>query len=125
MKTTKLAMFAKISTVIATMENIENRAEMLDFLAHEAELLTAKAEKAKSTPAKPSKSVEANNAVRQALLTYFAEQEEMKTIKELISEVAELEGASSQRVAQLLSPLVKEGKVKKDMVGKLTAYGLA
>ena len=125
MKTTKIEMLAKISTAIATMENIENRAEMLDFLAHEVDLLNAKKEKAKSTPAKPSKAVEANNLLRQTLLDYFAQQEELKTIKEIVAEVAELDGASAQKVAQLLAPLVRENIVKKEPVGKFQAYGLA
>lgn len=124
MKMTKTQMFAQISTVIAMMENVENKQEMLDFLAHEVELLNSKSERAKSQPSKPSKSVEENNSLRELLLAYFAQQTELKTIKDICSEIPEFDGFSSQKVAQLISPLVKENKVDRQKVGKTTAYGL-
>lgn len=125
MKTTKKMMLATISTVIATAANVENRDELLTFLAHEVELLDAKAERAKSAPSKPSKSVEENNAIRAAILAYLSTQTEVKTIKEIVEECAECAGASSARMGALLSPMVTSGRVKREKQGKNTVFSLA
>lgn len=124
-KLTKMELFAQIATVIASASDVENKQELLDFIAHEQSLLTAKAEKAKSAPSKPSKSVEENNILREAILAYLAQQDELKSITDMLEEIPELSGASNPKVAQLLSPLYKAEKIKKQKVGKVMCYELA
>lgn len=124
MKTTKKTMFAAISTAIAMMDNVENKQEMLDFLAHEVELIDAKAERVKSQPSKPSKSVQENDAIRTELLAFFRTQAELVTLKEL-TEQDEFASYSTNKLAQLIAPMVKAGTVRKDKVGKVMGYGIA
>lgn len=60
--------------------------------------------KAETASKRKSKSVDANNAVREAMLAAMPVGEEL-TIKEICAIVPELNGASSNRVSGLLRPL--------------------
>ena len=78
------------------------------FIEHEIELLTKKS----SGERKPTATQVANEGLKAAILSYMAEQpNRMLSISELIKEVPELEGLSTQKVSPMISALVKEFKV--------------
>lgn len=88
-----------------------------------AEKKIAQLDARKSAPRKPSKSVEANNAIREAIKVWFeANPNEGKTIADIAEGVEGLEGASNQRVSALVKPLVDAEFVDKSKDKGKTYY---
>jgi predicted transcriptional regulator len=112
---TKREMFAEIRNVV-----IDN-AEMVAFIDHEIELLNKKS----SATRKPTKTQVENEAYKATILTYLAEVDAPKSIKELQAEVADLAGLTNQRVTHMLTDLVKAGSLTKEYVKKTPFYSIA
>lgn len=71
---------------------------------------------------KPTATQLANEEFKKKILEFFNSQENrVAIIGEMINEIPEFEGFSNQRVASLLTKLVNEGKLKKEIV-KRKAY---
>jgi predicted transcriptional regulator len=108
-------MFAEIRNVV-----IDN-AEMVAFIDHEIELLNRKS----TSPKKPTKTQVENDAFKAVIVDYLTEVDASKTIKELQTEVAELNGLTNQRITHMLTDLVKAGTLTKEYVKKTPYYSIA
>ena len=76
------------------------------------EKIQASFEKKATGERKPTATQVANEGLKGSILSYMAEQpERLFSISELIKEVPELEGLSTQKVSPMISALVKEFKV--------------
>lgn len=128
-KIVKKDYFAVISSVFADFApddsfEVEGKgavtaAQVLDFAAHEVELLTKKATGERKPTAKQIESAQRREAI-QAILTG-----EAQTIADIKAQSAELEALSSHQMAMLLSPMVQDGQVVKTKVKGVTFYALA
>jgi DNA-binding HxlR family transcriptional regulator len=112
---TKREMFAEIRNAV-----IDN-AEMVAFIDHEIELLNRKS----TSPKKPTKTQMENDAFKAVIVDYLTEVDAPKTIKELQTEVAELDGLTNQRITHMLTDLVKAGMLTKEYVKKTPYYSIA
>lgn len=112
---TKREMFAEIRNAV-----IDN-AEMVAFIDHEIELLNRKS----ASPKKPTKTQMENDAFKAVIVDYLTEVDASKTIKELQTEVAELNGLTNQRITHMLTDLVKSGTLIKEYVKKTPYYSIA
>lgn len=112
---TKREMFAEIRNAV-----IDN-AEMVAFIDHEIELLNRKS----TSPKKPTKTQVENDAFKAVIVDYLTEVDASKTIKELQTEVAELNGLTNQRITHMLTDLVKAGTLTKEYVKKTPYYSIA
>lgn len=118
-KLTKREMFEVIAKTIEVME-VENKPEMLDFIAHEIELLNKKSKSGGQT-----KTQKENEILKEQLLSAFAEMKEPVTISEFQelskSPVAQL---TNQKLSALLNQLVKAGKMVKTVEKKKSHFSL-
>ncbi len=112
---TKREMFAEIRNIVA------NNEEMVAFIDHEIELLDKKS----SASRKPTKTQVENDGFKAEILTHLAEADAPKTIKEIQSEVASIEGLTNQRITHMLTDLVKAGLLTKTYVKKTPYYAIA
>ncbi len=119
-KMTKKEMFAVIAETIERME-VDNKAEMLNFIDHEIELLNKKSGKSGQT-----KTQKENEIFKEQLITAFAEMTEPVTISEFMekstSEVAKL---SNQKLSALLNQLVKAERMVKTVEKKKSYFSIA
>lgn len=116
---TKKEMFAVIAETINAVE-VENKAEMLNFIAHEVELLEKKSKSGGQT-----KTQKENEVLKEQLLNAFKAMKEPVTIsefQELSNEpVAQL---TNQKLSALLNQLVKAGKMVKTIEKKKSHFSL-
>lgn len=118
-KMTKKEMFAVIAETIETME-VENKAEMLNFIDHEIELLNKKSGKSGQT-----KTQKENELLKEQLLSAFAEMEKPVTISEFQEKCAEpVAQLSNQKLSALLNQLVKAEKMVKTIEKKKSHFSL-
>jgi len=119
-KMTKKEMFAVIAGTIENME-VENKAEMLNFIAHEIELLEKKSSKSGQT-----KTQKENEVLKAQLLDAFAHMEKPVTISEFQELSAEpVAQLSNQKLSALLNQLVKADKMVKTIEKKKSHFALA
>lgn len=117
---TKKEMFAVIAETINAVE-VENKAEMLNFINHEIELLEKKSSKSGQT-----KTQKENELLKAELLTAFAEMEKPVTISEFCEKTSHPVGKlSNQKLSALLNQLVKTGKMVKTIEKKKSYFAVA
>ena len=115
-------MFAVVVEVVENTTSVpaERKAEMVEFLNHEIELLNKKSSKSGQT-----KTQKENEILKEQLLSAFAEMEKPVTIsefQELSNEpVAQL---SNQKLSALLNQLVKAKKMVKTIEKKKSHFSL-
>lgn len=114
---TKSELFKNAIAVIETT-SVENKAELIEGLNHEVELLARKA----STPRKPTKTQLENVELKEAIFGYLTEEGEPRTIKSITESLDMLDGLSNQRITHLLTALRNEGKIKRTVVKKVPYY---
>ena len=108
---TKREMFETIATV-----NADN-AEIVAFCEHEIELLNArKSAKRSLTPTQ-----KANLAVKDTIMAILEEAEEAMSIPEM-REHEELAGYTPQKISALLTQLIKEERVVREMDKKTAKF---
>lgn len=117
-KMTKKEMFAMVMEVIEVAETA-NKAEMMDFLAHEIELLDRK----KSSSAKTKSQVE-NEKVMVVILEELAKADNPMTVTELM-QTESLCAFSNQKLSALLRILKEDGKVVRTIDKKKSYFALA
>lgn len=105
---TKREMF----TAIANVAEVKANAEMMDFIAHEIELL----EKRNSSKGL-TKTQKANEEVKAVIADVLTESGDKMTVTDLISD-ARLSQYTNQKVSALLRQMVGTGKVSKSIEGK-------
>lgn len=106
-KLTKKDYFKMVAVVIEN-SNVENKAELQSFIAHEVELLDKKAQ-AKST-AETAKQKE-NNELMQVIYEVLADNGNAMTITEIQAEDTRLAELSNQRISALLKKLKDDEKI--------------
>lgn len=116
-KMTKKEMFAMVMEVVEVAETA-NKAEMMDFLAHEIELLDRK----KSSSAKTKSQVE-NEKVMVLIFEELAKADKPMTVTELMQTEA-LSSYSNQKLSALLRLLKEDGKVVKTIDKKKSYFSL-
>lgn len=117
-KMTKKEMFAMVMKVVEASETA-NKDEMMDFLAHEIELL----ERKKSNSAKTKSQVD-NEKIMVLILEELAKADNPMTVTELM-QTESLYGRSNQKLSALLRILKEEGKVVKTTEKKKSYFSLA
>lgn len=101
--------------------NEKNKAEMLDFIAHEVELLEKK--NSKSAPTKTQKE---NEVLMAQLLEALAEFDKPITVSDFMKESShEVATLSNQKLSALLKKLVDSKKVIKTVEKKKSFFSLA
>ena len=119
-KMTKKEMFAVIAETIETME-VENKAEMLNFIDHEIELLNKKSGKSGQT-----KTQKENELLKEDLLIAFESMDKPVTISEFQEQsTALIANLSNQKLSALLNQLVKAEKMVKIVEKKRSYFALA
>ena len=109
---TKREMFTEIRKVVV------DNADMVAFIDHELELL----DKKKSGTRKPTKTQVENLAFKEAIYGALVMTDEALTMKEIFEAVPDIEGLSTQRVTHILTSLIKENKVEREIVKKVRYY---
>jgi uncharacterized protein (DUF2344 family) len=118
-KMTKKEMFAEVIAVVEKVE-VENKAEMLNFLAHEVELLNKKSSKSGQT-----KTQKENVLLMEQLVVALSEMEKPVTISEFQGlSKAEVATLSNQKLSALLKKLVEENKVEKTVEKKKSYFSV-
>lgn len=119
-KMTKKEMFTMVAKVVEN-SNEKNKAEMLDFIAHEVELLEKK--NSKSAPTKTQKE---NEVLMAQLLEALAEFDKPITVSDFMKESShEVATLSNQKLSALLKKLVDSKKVIKTVEKKKSFFSLA
>jgi long-subunit acyl-CoA synthetase (AMP-forming) len=109
-KITKKEMFAQVIAMAQGKEVTVTADELVAFATHEIELLEKKANS--KSKADTEKAV-ADSKLMSAIVDHLAETGKALTVSELMTEVAELDGLSNQKVSALMKKLVDADKVVK------------
>lgn len=109
-KITKKEMFAQVIAMAQGREVTVTADELVAFATHEIELLEKKANS--KSKADTEKAV-ADSKLMSAIVDHLAETGKALTVSELMTEVAELDGLSNQKVSALMKKLVDADKVVK------------
>ena len=109
-KITKKEMFAQVIAMAQGKEVTVTADELVAFATHEIELLEKKANS--KSKADTEKAV-ADSKLMSAIVDYLTETGKALTVSELMTEVAELDGLSNQKVSALMKKLVDADKVVK------------
>ena len=119
-KITKKEMFTMVAKVVENSE-VANKAEMLEFLAHEVELLEKKNSRTGQT-----KTQKENEVLMAQLLEALAEFDKPVTVSEFMKESShEVATLSNQKLSALLKKLVDSEKVIKTVEKKKSFFSLA
>ena len=119
-KITKKEMFTMVAKVVENSE-VANKAEMLEFIAHEVELLEKKNSRTGQT-----KTQKENEVLMAQLLEALAEFDKPITVSEFMKESShEVATLSNQKLSALLKKLVDSKKVIKTVEKKKSFFSLA
>lgn len=119
-KITKKEMFAMVANVVENSE-VANKAEMLEFIAHEIALLEKKNSKSGLTKVQKE-----NEILLEKLLVALAEFDRPITVSELMKESShEVATLSNQKLSALLKKLVDAQKVVKSTEKKKSYFSVA
>lgn len=119
-KMTKRDYFNQVLAIVENAkENIENYEDVKNFVEHEIELLNKK-----KSNTKPTKTQVENEKIKARILEVLTEVNEVMTISELMTADG-LEGYSNQKLSALANQLVKEEKVVKTSVKKVSYFKIA
>ena len=117
---TKKEMFAVIAETINAVE-VENKAEMLNLIDHEIELLEKKSSKSGQT-----KTQKENELLKAELLTALGEMDKPVTISEFCEKTSHPVGKlSNQKLSALLNQMVKAETVVKTVEKKKSYFAVA
>lgn len=116
---TKTELFKNAIAVIEA-STAENKAELIEGLSHEVELLARKA----STPRKPTKTQQENEGFKSAIVEYLTKTDTLKTIKEMQAEIEGFSELSNQRITHMLTDLRKAGIVMRTYNKKVPYFAI-
>lgn len=119
-KITKRDNFMALSALVSSSE-VANKAQLLDFIAHEVDLLDRKASKASGTV---SKTAQENEGIKARIISALATAEKALTITEFQGAFPEFADYSNQKMSALFTQLVKAGKVDKTIDKKKSYFSL-
>lgn len=115
-KLTKKDYFKMVAGVIEN-SNVENKAELQNFISHEIELLEKKAQSRGTDNAKTRE----NNEIIEKIYNALAEIGRAVTITELQAEIPEFGEYTNQKISALMKKLVDSNRVVK-IVDKKKSY---
>ena len=125
-KITKKENFERLADIVRVSE-VEDKEAMLEFIAHEVELLSNR-----SSASKPSKDQKANIEIRKAIHEYLSNLDKAVTVTELMAvmpnEVETSVGAvvvTNQKVSALLKQMKDAGEVVRTVEKKKAYFALA
>ena len=107
-------------TEIKEIVEREGRTDLVEFVEGRLAQLAKKA----STPKKPTERQKENVALKADIENHLMQVAESKCIKELVSEVASLNGLTNQRVSHLLTDPVNAGVLEKNYVKKVPYFSI-
>lgn len=119
-KITKRDNYMALSALVSASD-APNKAQLLDFIAHEVDLLDRKASKASGTV---SKTAQENEVIKAHILSALETAEKALTITEFQGAFPEFADYSNQKMSALFSQLVKAGKVDKTIDKKKSYFSL-
>lgn len=102
----------------AIREEVIANPEMVAFIDRQIELL----DKRKSASRKPTKTQVENEGFRADILEYLTAVDAPKAIKELQQEIPSISELTNQRITHLLTALVKDGKVTREVVKRVPYF---
>ena len=118
-KITKKEMFTMVANVVENSE-VVNKTEMLDFIAHEIELLEKKNSKSGQT-----KTQKENEILVEQLFSALSEFDKPITISEFMKESAhEISTLSNQKLSALMKKLVDAKRVVKTTEKKKSYFSV-
>lgn len=119
-KMTKKEMFTMVAKVVENSE-VENKAEMLEFIAHEVQLLEKKNSKTGQT-----KTQKENEVLMVQLFEALSEFDRPVTVSEFMKESNhEIATLSNQKLSALFKKLVDSQKVVKTIEKKKSFFSVA
>lgn len=113
---TKREMFAELTKVVNGAE-VTNKEELLNFIAHEVELLNKK----NSRSGKPTKTQVENEEIKTKIFEVLSTSNKPMTVTQLLA-TEELSGLSNQKVSALLTQLRKDDKIVRTVEKKVAYY---
>jgi len=116
---TKTELFKNAIAVIEAT-SVENKAELIEGLNHEVELLARKA----STPRKPTKTQLENETLKATIVERLTAVDQPMTIKEMQESFEGFAELSNQRITHLLTDLRKAGMVARTYVKKVPYFAI-
>lgn len=117
-KITKREMFAEVRTVLEGIEGTDN---LIEFIDHEIELLAKKANRKSSNP-----NAEGNEVARNEIIEFLtANPSNAYTVTELLRKAIADEDFTNQRLTRILTALVNEDTVKREIVKGKAMYSIA
>ena len=125
-KITKRDNFMALSALVSSSE-VANKDQLLDFIAHEVDLLDRKASKASGTV---SKTAQANALAMERIVKDLATLDNAVTISEFMEKFGnsyitdEGKPFSNQKFSALFSQLVKAGKIERTIIKKKSYFSL-
>lgn len=120
-KVTKKDNFNAILAILAKTDSA-NKADLIEFINHEIELLNKKANSSKS---KPSKTQAENDGIKTAIVEAFGKAETALTITEFQTKFTEFADYSNQKLSALFKQLVDGGILEKTVIKKKSYFSLA
>lgn len=117
---TKREMFNAAIAIVEGREVEVDRAELVDGLHHEIELL----DKRNSSKGGLTKTQKANVEIKERIAKVMADLDEKVTVTDLIAD-ERLEGMTCQKASALLRQMIADGRVEKTKEGKKMMYFLA
>ena len=115
-KITKKDNFMAIKAILEEM----GKTELADVMAHEIELLEAKASRKKAT-----KVQEANVGLKDTIVEILTTQGKPMTCTEVIKADVRVADLSTPKISAMMKQLIAEGRVVKTTEGKKSLFGLA
>lgn len=110
--------YFKMLVAVVENSNVENKAELQGFIAHEVDLLERKSANRGTTETAKTKE---NNEIIEKIYNALAELNKPVTITELQAEVVELSEYTNQKISALMKKLVDSNRVVK-VVDKKKSY---
>lgn len=106
--------------ILMNLDAVKENADLVDFIKHEIELLDNR----KSAPRKLTTNQVENARLKEIIFDHLVEADKPESIAMLRAEIAELKDMNSQKVAPLLNAMVKDGKLLKTSVKKVSYWGV-
>lgn len=122
-KVTKAQRFEDIKALLSNQptKHDTDTQTAIDFINYELSLLAKK----NSAPKKLNQTQKDNEVHKETILAYLVTCTEGKTCTEIQKEVPEMGDFSNQKVARLMSDLLKSGKVNKEIVKGRALFSIA
>lgn len=115
---TKRESFTAIIDILNTVEDINP--ELVECMKHEIELLDNK----KASPRKPTATQIENQALKADILTFLASQDAPICIKDMQARNPKFMELSNQRIARLLTDLVKANEVERTEIKRVAHFSI-